>query len=345
MFTLREQLLFMNENQIVLQALERLENHTGITGDWEFVDLKYDGWLDLVIDQEKERFMAEVKTELRQPHLERIRELAARHRPFIVIAENIFPTLKEILRNENICYLDTAGNIFVRTKKHHVWIEGQKITLDKSRQRNRAFTKTGLKVVFYLLWQENAINWPYRKLAETTGVALGNINNIINGLREAGFLLQVTKDNQRLQNKKVLLDRWVIGFREILQTTLFIGAYKFWDNKKIRDWEKLNLHNGESNWGGEPAAEQLTNYLTPARLTLYTNEPRTLMKDWVLIPQEDITQADILFYNKFWKDELPGMTNIAPPLLVYAELVTTDDPRCQETAGMIYEKYLRHEFE
>lgn len=336
----------MNENQIVLQALERLEDLTGITGDWEFVDGKFDGWLDLVIDKEKERFMAEVKTELRQPQLIRIREMAERHRPFIVIAENIFPTLKEILRNENICYLDTAGNIFVRTDKHHVWIDGHKPIIDKSRQRNRAFTKTGLKVVFYLLWNADAINWPYRRLAETTGVALGNIKNVMEGLKEAGFLLQVTKDIQKLQNKKMLLDRWVTGFREILQPTLFIGAYKFWDNKKIRDWQMLDLHQGESAWGGEAAAELMTNYLKPARLTLYTNEPRTLMKNWVLIPQDDITQGDILFYNKFWKDGLPQYNlNMAPPLLVYADLVTTDDPRCQETAGMIYEKYLRNEFE
>jgi hypothetical protein len=30
---------------------------------------------------------------------------------------------------------------------------------------------------------------------------------------------------------------------------------------------------------------------------------------------------------------------------VYADLLLTNDPRCLETAGMIYDKYLKNEFE
>ncbi|MBK8518453.1 MAG: hypothetical protein IPL55_19860 [Saprospiraceae bacterium] len=33
--------------------------------------------------------------------------------------------------------------------------------------------------------------------------------------------------------------------------------------------------------------------------------------------------------------------NIVPPLLVYADLITTTDKRCHETANMRYDKYIQ----
>ena len=72
------------------------------------------------------------------------------------------------------------------TPDHLIWIEGNKPVKEERPATNRAFTKTGLRTVFYLLINKDAINLPYRVLAQETGVALGNINNIIGGLKDAG---------------------------------------------------------------------------------------------------------------------------------------------------------------
>ncbi|GAC1600817.1 MAG: hypothetical protein NVS3B8_12880 [Chitinophagaceae bacterium] len=50
-------------------------------------------------------------------------------------------------------------------------------------------------------------------------------------------------------------------------------------------------------------------------------------------------------YKKFWKDDFTDPEPFAPPLLIYADLLLTDDPRCRETAEMIYNQFLKHEFE
>ena len=331
----------MNENQIAQLALEKLQERTGITGKWKPLARGADGRIELRLDGNLRRFYAEVKTELRQHQLDQVKGQAKLHPPFIVIAEKIFPTLKEVLRKHKIGYLDGAGNIFIHTQDHYIWIDGNKVAAKKT-TANRAFTKTGLKTVFYLLWKEDAINLPYRQLAKATEVALGNIKNVIEGLKDAGFILRINEKVLKIQNKKALLQRWIEGYREILKPALYTGAFVFWDKNKFTDWKTLLIQPGEGAWGGEPAAEHLTNYLTAAILTLYTDRKPLFTTRWKLIPEDP---GILYIYKKFWKDEETDRERYAPPLLVYADLILTNDPRCMETAEMIYNKYLKHEIE
>lgn len=301
----------MDENQIVNRALERLTINTGLQGTWKPHVADIDGELDLYFTTKNLHFFVEVKRELRQYQLPQIFEMAEKYHPFMVVAENIFPTLKEILRNKKIGYLDTAGNIYVHTDQNLVWIDGNKPIEEKKTVTNRAFTKTGLKTVFYLLLRDDAINMPYRKLADATDVALGNIKNVIEGLKDAGFILPITDTRLKLQNKKALLTRWLAGYQETLKPALLLGTYKFWNKDKSVNWQTLPIDIGESVWGGEPAGELLTNYLTPAHLTLYTNQKTALVTKWTLIPDEN---GNVQFYKKFWKDrqrkKCPTLTSL-----------------------------------
>ncbi|RZM24281.1 MAG: hypothetical protein EOO88_23360 [Pedobacter sp.] len=65
------------------------------------------------------------------------------------------------------------------------------------------------------------------------------------------------------------------------------------------------------------------------------------MLEWKLLPTAD---GNIRLYEKFWKDEQFDSHPYAPELLVYADLLLTLDPRCLETAEMIYDKHLKYEF-
>jgi hypothetical protein len=331
----------MSENQIAQKALARLHEHTGLQGRWKPLENDIDGELDLYLTGGDLHFFVEVKKELRQYQLPQIFEAAEKYQPFMVVAEKIFPTLKEKLREKKIGYLDVAGNIYVDTGHQLVWVDGKKPIETKETITNRAFTKTGLKTVFYLLLKKDAINMPYRKLADITDVALGNINNVIEGLKDARFILRINDTTLKLQNKRELLDRWIAGYGETLKPTLHAGTYKFWDKDKLRNWQTLPMDHNDALWGGEPAAELLTNYLTPTHLTIYTNWKNPIVTKWTLIPDDN---GNVHFYKKFWKDELPTEDKTVPPLLVYADLMLTDDPRCQETALKIYDKYLKDEF-
>jgi len=332
----------MNEQNIIVQkAVEKLVQHTGLQGHWAALNGVTDGVIEFDIDGIPVRLTAEVKKEIRHYQLKELLSLAKQHEPFMIIAEKIFPNIKEILRKNQVGYLDTAGNIYIKTGGNYIFIDGNKPVDEEKPVTNRAFTKTGLRTVFCLLLERDAINSPYRQLAETSGVALGNIKNVMEGLREAGFILQVNKRKMALQNKRALLDRWISGYRETLKPALAIGNFRIWDKNKLLNWRQLPMQPGEMVWGGEPAAEELTGYIKPTVFTVYTDQTRAaIMPRWTLLPD---TKGEIQLYKKFWKVPLDAQ-GYAPPLLVYADLLITDDPRCIETAGMIFNQYLQNEF-
>jgi hypothetical protein len=228
-------------------------------------------------------------------------------------------------------------------------LEGNKqVTAEIKPMTNRAFTKTGLKAVFYFLIKEDALNQPYREIAKCTGIALGNIKYIIDGLKEAGYILQKNDKTCLLQNKKALLERWIAGYRETLKPSIHIGNFRFSDNDAARNLLRSDNFNADGVMlGGELAAEFMTQYLQAQLYTVYTTMPRNeLLKKFKLIPDP---KGNFQVYQKFWLQQVANENEVhdkvAPPLLVYADLVITDDPRCIETAQMIFDNYLKDEFE
>ncbi|UKJ07282.1 type IV toxin-antitoxin system AbiEi family antitoxin [Solitalea lacus] len=331
------------EDVIVERALSHLEDLAGIKGMWKPMrqpqDKGIDGEITMNLGMDTLIFHAEVRRELREYQLSQILNLANQYAPFMLVANHIFPTIKEQLRKNGIAYLDGGGNLFLRHHTHFVWLEGNKPPKEEKPTPNRAFTKTGLKVIYVLLTQEDAIQLPFREIAERANVALGNIPLVLAGLKEAGHLLQMDKKKVILQNKKELLERWIAGYRETLRPTLHLGNYQLLDKKA--NWQ--NLHFDGAEWGGEPAANLLTSYLNPEILIIYTKEQKNkLMKSWKLIPH---SKGNVQLYQKFWNEEKASNLPIAPQLIIYADLLLTDDPRCIEVAEIIYNKYLKQLFE
>ena len=338
----------MNNIQKIDTTLSTLAKHTPVAGTFvptlNTMKTGIDGNLQLVVPEIKiPKLNVILKGTLRQYQLLELLDLAAAHRPFIVYADTIYPTLKEELRRRRINYIDAAGNLFVHHKQIILLIEGQKKAPKPPKERvNKAFTKTGLKVIFYFLLHPDAVNYPYRQIATATGVALGNIKNILDGLHEAGFLLAITKERYELQRKKELLQRWINGYDYILRPTLYLGAYQFTAPQQAYRWQQLPLDITKHRWGAEPAGDQLTHDLQAKEFQVYTADKTDLVKQWRLIPAEN---GEIRFYQKFWKDDdADATTNIAPILLVYTDLLLTNDPRCLETAEKIYDQYLKNEF-
>jgi len=325
------------------RALENLAKQTGIKGEWRFNISKrdFDGDLLLMLPTEKIILHGEVKKTLRQQQLPDIFARAETNAPFILIAEELFPRLKEQLRTRQIAYLDGSGNFFLSLNGHYIWIEGNKSWKTERPARNRTFTKAGLKVIFHLLTQESFLKTNHREIAARSGVALGNIGLIISGLKENGFLVELNRSEAILKNKRLLLDRWIEGYQHLLKPSLYVGAFDFSEKAVRANWKNLPLLPGD-NWGGEAAAELLTNYLNAGKLTLYTKYSRAeIMKHWKLLPAKN---GSLHVYQKFW-DDGKSDDDITPHLLTFADLVAMHDPRCSEEAETIYNTHLKVQFD
>lgn len=334
----------MNKKEILHQAIEHFKLETNLQADY---DLKNENaMVTFKINKQKTTFKADIKIELKAYQVEVLKNRIRIDPNYIVIAEHIYPAVKNKLRELGIAYMDTAGNTFVQHEQLFLFVNGNK-KKEKEKKHlttNRAFTKTGLRTVFYLLLHPEAITYTYRELAKKTKVALGNVKNIIDGLKDAGYILKKDEKTLILINKKDLLERWIDGYKETLKPCLEIGRYKY--NDQIEK-DIANKFKNEFVIGGEYAAEKITEYLKAVQYSFYTVMPKLdAMRALKLVPDNN---GNLILYNKFWENEILYNNNrhltLTPLILIYADLMITNDPRCKETAIKIYDKYLKNEFE
>jgi len=318
------------EQEIVDIAIDNLKQTTGIHASYCHKG-HLDGELEMTFNGQKQRFTVEVKRELRTHQLQQIEEFFNRYEDFLLVANHIFPKIKEELRQKGIQYLEANGNVFMKKDKLFLYVDTQR-PLDKLKNKgNRAFTKTGLKVLFYLLQHKEAINLTQREMAEKTMVGLGNIPQVIEGLKETGYLIPLNSKTYVWENRKELLARWMAEYPTVLRPKLVKERYKL-----KGDWQELVFNHHTTVWGGEPAADLLINHLRPEKFILYTKENRTdLIKNYKLMPDK---QGDIEVLEMFWEQK-DGKT--APPLLVYTELMLEGGKRNKETADKIYHEYIQ----
>jgi hypothetical protein len=338
----REHRIMANKEykNIVVKALEVLQQQARIQGKWKPIaqtpDKGIDGQIEFTIQDKTVKVYVEIKNNIRTVHLPKLYQLATKNTPLMVVAGQIYPKIKEELRKHNIAYLEANGNIWLKYKYGLFWIDANKALPEEKEKVNRAFTKTGLKVIFDILCDEQILNQPYRTIAKQAGIALGNVNYIMNGLKEKGFLLKLNKNDFKLTRKEELLDTWIAKYEEKLKPELEIGTFRFLKPDDFLQWKRLPLKTGKTWWGGEPGGDLYTNYLKPAVLTLYTTETRNdLIKNYRLIPDP---KGNVKVYHKFWTFDKVN-DKAAPPLLVYADLINTGDARCIETAKKMYHEF------
>jgi hypothetical protein len=227
------------------------------------------------------------------------------------------------------------GNI--HRKKDLLWILIDTPTKleAKAQTGNRAFTATGLKVLFQFLLNKELVHQPQRVIAHEADVGLGNIPQVLKGLKNTGYLLYLTKGQFIWENRKGLLDRWATEYDTKLIPKLHKGRYELKGY-----WKNLRLNPETMAWGGEAAGELLTDYLRAEHLVLYTYENRaTLINELRLRPHE---KGNVEVRTMFWTKQ--DKKEIVPPVLAYVDLVLSNNQRCLDTAEMVFNKYLKNEF-
>jgi hypothetical protein len=258
----------------------------------------------------------------------------------LLVTSYVTPHQAEELRQRNIPFLDTAGNAFLNEPSLFVFVTGKRPTAPRLPTKNfsQAFRPSGLGILFALLRQPGLENQPMRDIAAVADVSLGAVSWELKQLEQAGYLLNSKTHGRRLLKQGELFKRWIEAYHERWRPKLLLARCSasrpdWWKGKDAR----LKQHH--ACWGGEVAAEKLTNYLKPQTQTIYTRgTAKELQLEFEL--KRD-PQGDIEILQAFWSplEETPQST-LAPELLVYADLLGSADERNLETAQMIYDRYL-----
>lgn len=255
---------------------------------------------------------------------------------YMVVANYITPKAKIILKEKNINYLDSAKNILLTLPDLILHLEGNKQASLNPIYRKRAFSKTGGMVVFQFLMNPQLVNAPQRQIAEYAGVSLGTIPKVLEGLRKDKFLIKLNDKEWKLIDLERLLNKWIEVLIDKILPANYIQQYKV-AISTASELLKTNQISGETQWGDEAAAALLTNYLIPAKYSLFTSQKQDLLTKYKLIPYKD---GDIAVYKKFWKNS-DYQQDIVHPILVYAQLMASGDSRNMETAKIIFDEHIR----
>lgn len=330
------------EEHIIYKAMQMFEEKTGLKARWyaNVDDKIFDGHIELKGGNTKYKMPAIFKRDVKNINLMQFQQFKEDFGEFMIIGGIIYPGIRQQLRAMDMNYIDAAGNCNIRKNDWIFLVEGFKNDIQIIAKKDRAFTKTGLMLIFHFLNDEKYLNATYRQMAEDYGIAIGNITKIITALKEHGHLILYDKKQLRLIKKKELLDEWIMAYEQKLKPTLEIGQFRF-INGQDKDWKRIHIKTEEVQWGAEPAAELLTGYLKAATLTFYTIETKVnLMRKYKLAPDP---KGNLKILKKFWKFNNP-LEDTVPPLLVYADLVNTGDPRNIDTARKLYDGLLKEKF-
>ena len=272
----------------------------------------------------------------------------------MLVADYVNPRMADRLRSQGIQFIDTAGNAYIDQPPVYVFVTGRRrqthSSLPPRGATGRAFEPKGLQVVFAFLCHPELVNAPYREIAARAGVAVGTVGWVVNGLKAAGFIREDGggRKGRRLVHCPRLLARWVEAYPEKLQPKLFMGKFEaddpFW-------WERIDVTAYDGCWGGETAAARYTRgYLQPQVATLYLPEQARvrLLRDARLRKATDWGRregAKVVLFHPFWLE--PSMSgdvlcknSLVHPILAYADLIATAEPRNLEAARMIHDQYI-----
>jgi hypothetical protein len=329
----------MKNKEMVHIVFNTLEKEIPIQWNWRPVEKEegagIDGNLVLMIDKHKLDFNVEIKKDLKDHQLFNLLQQKKHIDNFLLIAEKLYPKVKKELKENKVHYIEANGNAYINREGVYLHIDAHKTLQPPKGTGNRAFTKTGLKVVFHFLLTPELLNRTQREIAEVANVGLGTVPQVINGLLNTNLILKLNKKEFIINDHETLLQKWATEYAQNLKPRLFKQRFKLVNGNQ--NWKDIPLNRRETVWGGEPAGDIITNYLRPEQLTLYTKETtKDLMKNYKLIPDREGT---IWVYDMFWKENFNAQT--APLQLVYADLMMTGDKRCRETANIILDEHIK----
>jgi hypothetical protein len=334
------------EQQVLQRAVDAVARETELPIRVARVEPKIGGrTYDALIDVNGNELLAETKRWAAQANLgAMVAQIEAMPGPGVLVADYVNPNMAERLKERGVQFMDTAGNAYLKGRGLHVWVRGNRAagTGAASREKKgRAFSNTGLKVVFAFLCDPKLVNAPYRDIAEVADVAVGTVGWVLNDLRATGYVRQRgERGERRLANGQQLLARWVETYPEKLRPKQKVGVFAA---DEPRFWKRVDVEAFHGYWGGEIAGEKLTDYLKPEVATIYVEEERVaeLLRAFRLRKGNPAARDENLVevYRAFWRNDR-GYDGFVHPVLAYADLVATADPRNIEAAKMIWETRL-----
>jgi hypothetical protein len=257
----------------------------------------------------------------------------------LLVTSYLSPNMINACRDMQVDALDLAGNASLLLGDSVILVSGRPRPDNDLPTRSRTWTKSTLRVALALLAVPPLLEKTYRDIAQVAGVSHGTVQNAIHGMLDRRDLIEQPGGRaMQFVDTARLIDEWTTLYPTLLRGSLQLGRFR----TDIPDWwRSVPEFPDRCQFGGEPAAAILTRYLKPATFTVYC--AGEVPREWIAKAR---LRADRDGNIEFLRSPIElqfaaGLPqNIAPPLLVYADLVASGDSRNLETARLVREQYL-----
>lgn len=261
-----------------------------------------------------------------------------RGEPMLLVTGQLSPKMAESLRDHQIAFLDTAGNVFLDRPEALLYVVGRRLPESQTVLRRRTASPKQLQVLYALMTMPALVSASYRTIAAKAGVALSTVNMAIDDLLERGLLVAGPEGQRRFGDWERVVEEWGAQYPARLKAKLPAKRYTA-DNRDW--WQTTNLGQYHAAFSGEVAAAKLTHHLRPVRVMLYA--PSVMPKELILAERlRADPRGEIEIVQAFWHIEGDGPTDVAAPALVYADLLDTGESRNLDMARAIRKDYLDH---
>ncbi|MFD4402899.1 type IV toxin-antitoxin system AbiEi family antitoxin [Nocardia sp. NPDC058499] len=234
-------------------------------------------------------------------------------------------------RDAGLDYVDQAGNAHLSFGPVLIDIRGRpRPTNDQSSAPENIprataanlFSARRMQVLFVLLAWPNAARMPVRTIADAAGTSVGITQSTLTTMRENDYLI-----GKNLHRRDELIDLWTAAFRGTLLPRIRQNSFS-------GEIESRSLPPGYLI-SGESAVE---NIRRPHTLVVYAERFDAMVAVENGWRKSDAPNIEIR--RKFWSElsetpsgpRKPFAGSAAPPVLVYADLLTANEPRQAEVA-------------
>lgn len=329
------------EQQIAAALPEILERLPG----WSAVEVKcLEGQTDLLVLVKVENVRIEFGVDVRSgawrpdsPEQKQKIQPDRKPWPIVLVSACWSPKVARSLRAANQNYLDTAGNIFLSLPGFYVFRETSDpplVDIGRDRPIGETFTPTTTRIGLQLLLDPKLVNASYRDLAQRSGVSLRSVQLAMEAFKADGFVEEARKKQLRLVARAQFFTRWVDGYNRRLRPKLRLGRYRM---SNLED--ELVLAERTACWGGEQASMHIGNgvHSVERLVYVYGNATPIIAKNKLRLDPD----GSIELMTAVWDLNQEAKPGIAPLSVVYADLVNTRDPRCEEVAKRMWEDVLQ----
>lgn len=250
------------------------------------------------------------------------------------------PTAESFI-DAGISFADEVGNIHLALGDEYNWTVIGERKPPKPPESER-MTPAAVELLFQFATNPESAGWTVRDLAAAVGLSKSKVAELRLQFAHEGIFTAHGKEKSPGVTRE-LRDRLISGYSQILRPKLLIGRFRHAEPSVDQFVARLSLEAAAQKipyaLTGGPAADAMQHFYRSAEVPVFLDAK--WQRSLRLLP--DRTGPVRLFKpfgNLVYWREFEGKM-VAPPWLVYAELLTGSDPRAREAAEEFRQEYLK----